>query len=96
MKGRPKQISTYRYHVTVNLLGDVNIGIGEFLYMETDQCMYKLFCSFFNIHLEQYPDQHVVMVWDNAKVHHVKILQPLLHKQEERLTLVFLPPYHRI
>jgi hypothetical protein len=33
------------------------------------------------------------MVLDNAKIHHVKIIQPFLREQEERLALVLLPPY---
>jgi hypothetical protein len=38
VKGRQKQIPTYGHHVTVSLLGGVNIETGEFLCMETDQC----------------------------------------------------------
>ncbi|QSB48062.1 transposase [Parageobacillus toebii] len=34
-----------------------------------------------------------MMVLDNAKIHHANILQPFLCENEERLTLVFLPPY---
>ncbi|WP_246364300.1 transposase [Anoxybacteroides tepidamans] len=52
-----------------------------------------LFCNFSNTHWNQYPDKHVVMVLDHAKIHRAKVLQPFFHEHEERLTLVFLPPY---
>lgn len=33
------------------------------------------------------------MILDNARIHHAKILKPFLEKNEQRLTLLFLPPY---
>ena len=33
------------------------------------------------------------MVLDNARIHHAKLLQPLLRENRDRLELVFLPPY---
>jgi transposase len=61
--------------------------------METDQCNAQAFLQFLQYTLDQYPDQHVVMVLDNAKIHHAKVLQPFLQEREEQLTFVFLPPY---
>jgi hypothetical protein len=46
VKGRKKQISTYRHHVTVSLLGGVNIETGEFLCMETNPCNAQAFLQF--------------------------------------------------
>ncbi|WP_244411282.1 IS630 family transposase [Parageobacillus thermoglucosidasius] len=93
VKGRQKQIPTYGHHATVSLLGGVNIETGEFHCMETNQCDAQAFLQFLQYTLDQYPDKHVVMVLDNAKIHRAKILQPFLHEHEERLTLIFLPPY---
>ncbi|WP_245842306.1 IS630 family transposase [Parageobacillus galactosidasius] len=93
VKGRQKQIPTYGHHATVSLLGGVNIKTGEFHCMETNQCNAQAFLQFLQYTLDQYPDKHVVMVLDNAKIHRAKILQPFLHEHEERLTLIFLPPY---
>ncbi|WP_342413235.1 IS630 family transposase [Anoxybacillus suryakundensis] len=94
VKGRQKQIPTYGHHATVSLLGGVNIETGEFHRMETNQCNAQAFLQFLQYtFLDQYPDKHVVMVLDNAKIHRAKILQPFLHEHEERLTLIFLPPY---
>ena len=33
------------------------------------------------------------MVLDNARIHHAKLIQPFLTHHEDRLTLLFLPPY---
>lgn len=33
------------------------------------------------------------MVLDNARIHHAKLLQPFLEDNQERIELVFLPPY---
>ena len=33
------------------------------------------------------------MILDNARIHHAKLLQPFLKEHEDRLTLLFLPPY---
>ncbi|AGE22675.1 hypothetical protein LH47_02244 [Anoxybacillus thermarum] len=33
------------------------------------------------------------MILDNARIHHAKLIQPFLKEHEDRLELVFLPPY---
>ncbi|MGH8166504.1 MAG: IS630 family transposase [Woeseiaceae bacterium] len=35
----------------------------------------------------------MVIVLDNARYHHAKLLAPLLHRYRRHLTLLFLPPY---
>jgi transposase len=75
------------------LIRRVNIETGEFLCMETDQCHAQAFLQFLQYTLDQYPDQHVVMVLDNAKIHRANVLQPFLQEHEEPFTFVFLPPY---
>ncbi|EHL78274.1 hypothetical protein HMPREF1015_01767 [Bacillus smithii 7_3_47FAA] len=96
VKGRQKQIPTYGHHATVSLLGGVNIKTGEFHCMETNPCNVQAFLQFLQYTLDQYPDKHVVMVLDNAKIHRAKILQPFLHEHEERLTLYSYLRIHRI
>jgi transposase len=92
VKGRQKHIPMYGHHATVSLLGGVNIETGEFLCMETNQYNAQAFLHFLHT-LDQYPDKHVVMVLDNANIHHAKVLQPFLHEREGQLNFVFLPPY---
>jgi transposase len=35
----------------------------------------------------------MVVVLDNARYHHAKLLAPLLHRYRKQLALLFLPPY---
>ncbi|MFB7641841.1 IS630 family transposase [Peribacillus butanolivorans] len=77
----------------VSLFGCVNIRNGEFLCMEPNQCNAQSFYRFLRYTLTQYGDRHVVMILDNARIHHAKILEPFLQEQEHRLTLLFLPAY---
>ncbi|GMB10137.1 IS630 family transposase [Thermolongibacillus altinsuensis] len=93
MRGVQKKIPTYGYHATVSLFGGVNVQTGRFHCMESERATAQAFL-FFLIHLlQEYPNQHIVVILDNAKIHHAKMLRPFLQKHQERLTLIFLPPY---
>lgn len=37
--------------------------------------------------------KRMVIVLDNARYHHARLLAPLLHRHRKHLTLLFLPPY---
>lgn len=43
--------------------------------------------------LLQYQTGKIVMVLDNARIYHAKLIQPFLKENKNRLTLLFLPPY---
>jgi putative transposase len=43
--------------------------------------------------VEAYPQGKIVIVLNNARIHHAKLLQPFLNDHLDRLELVFLPPY---
>jgi putative transposase len=43
--------------------------------------------------LSRYPDGKTVLILDNARIHHAKLLGPFLEENRERLMLMFLPPY---
>lgn len=43
--------------------------------------------------LALYPKGKIVMVLDNARIHHAKLLQPFLLENKDRLQLEFLPSY---
>jgi transposase len=61
--------------------------------MESSSCNAKTFQQFLAYILNEHPGKQIVMVLDNAKIHHAKLLQPFLETYKERLTLFFLPPY---
>lgn len=71
----------------------MNVRDGEFLCMETERCTAQTFLTFLHHILSIYKHQKVVMILDNARIHHAKLIQPFLKEHEERLTLFFLPPY---
>ena len=51
------------------------------------------FLEFLVFVLEHYPVGKIVMILDNARNHHAKLIQPFLEENKGRLELVFLPPY---
>ena len=53
----------------------------------------EVFLGFLKRVLKKYLSGKIVMILDNAKIHHAKLLQDFLEKNKERLELVFLPPY---
>lgn len=61
--------------------------------IEREQYDAQTFLDFLELVLEQYPTGKIVMVLDNTRIHHAKLIQPFLEEQAERLSLVFLPPY---
>ncbi|MGY1423848.1 transposase [Bacillus cereus] len=43
--------------------------------------------------LHKNPSEHIVMILDNARINHAKLLKPFLKKNNPRLTRIFLPLY---
>ncbi|MNW61678.1 hypothetical protein D3C74_397530 [compost metagenome] len=66
---------------------------GQIHWKEDEQYNAETFLSFLQMVIEAYPQGKIVMVLDNARIHHAKLLQPFLEDHKERLELVFLPPY---
>ncbi len=51
------------------------------------------FSHFLRQVVEHYQGERIVMILDNARIHHAKLIQPFLDAHRETLTLLFLPPY---
>jgi len=92
-KGKQRIVPTYGKHHGVKLLGVLNYADGSIYCMEEERYDAKVFLKFLHKVLEIYPSGKIVMILDNARVHHAKILQLFLKAHEDRLQLVFLPPY---
>ena len=43
--------------------------------------------------LSQYPNGKIVIILDNAKIHHAKLLKGFLEENKNSAELVYLPPY---
>ena len=91
-KGQQKIIPTYGKHEGVKLLGVLDYETGK-VYMEDHESYdAQVFLSFLGNVLKKYPTGNIVMILDNAKIHHAKLLTDFL-QENSRLHLVFLPPY---
>lgn len=79
---------------SVACFGAVNLGNGVFVHT---------FCKIFNAETFQQflrallrhrsARKRMIIVLDNARYHHARLLRPFLHKYRRVLSLLFLPPY---
>lgn len=92
LKGRQKQVPTFGQHKGVKLIGCLDYESGEIYCIEREQYNAKEFEEFLRDVLRKYPEGKIVMILDNARIHHAKLLKDLLDSNP-RLQLVFLPPY---
>ena len=92
-KGKQRIIPTYGQHNGVKLLGVLDYVTGQVYVQQEEHYDAKVFLSFLENILEKYPSGKIVMILDNARIHHAKLIQPFLEENEDRLNLVFLPAY---
>lgn len=92
-KGKQRIIKTTGKHRGVKLLATVDYVTGEIVWQEEEQYTALEFLSFLKKVTEAYPTGNMVMILDNARIHHAKMLDPFLKELGGRLKLTFLPPY---
>lgn len=92
LKGKQRQVPTFGQHKGVKLIGSLDYESGEIFCIEREKYDAKVFEEFLITILEKYETGKIVMILDNARIHHAKLLKPLLDAHP-RLNLVFLPPY---
>jgi transposase len=92
-KGQQKVIPTYGKHHGVKLLGVLDYETGDVFCMEEEQYDAQVFLSFLETVVAQHPMEKIVMVLDNARIHHAKLIQPFLADHADTLQLLYLPPY---
>jgi len=93
LKGEQKIIPIYGKHQGVKFLGVLNYETGKVYCVEEEQYNAKVFLNFLNKILNQYPKGKIIIILDNARIHHAKLLTTFLETNKDRLQLVFLPPY---
>ena len=91
-KGEQRVIKTYCKHESVKLAGLLNYETGRVDIDETEEWDAAVFLTFLEKTLAWYPTGKIVMVLDNSKIHHAKLLESFL-EANPRMTLMFLPPY---
>ena len=91
--GKQRVIPTYGKHEGVKLVGFLDYETGRVYVEEHKKYDAETFLGFLKTVLQKYPSGKIVMILDNAKIHHAKLLRGFLEENSERLELVFLPPY---
>ena len=92
-KGQQRVIPTFGKHHGVKLIGILDYESGDVFCTEQEQYDAQVFLSFLESVVARYPGERVVMILDNARIHHAKLLQPFLEEHTNTLQLLFLPPY---
>lgn len=92
-KGKQRIIPTLGKHKGVKLLGILNYETGHVHCHEDEKYDAEVFLNFLRNVLMLYPVGNITIILDNSRIHHAKLLKPFLQKHQERLNLVFLPPY---
>jgi transposase len=93
LRGKQRMIPTTGKHRGVKLLATVDYATGQIMWQENEQYTAETFLSFLQKVISAYRNGKIVIVLDNARIHHAKILHPFLKEHNGRLELVFLPPY---
>ncbi|MBL0164983.1 MAG: transposase [Xanthomonadales bacterium] len=74
--------------------GAVSLSTGQFVRMMCPVFNAATFLSFLKRLLRQKtPGQRMILVLDNARYHHARLLKPFLSGHTRDLLLLFLPPY---
>jgi transposase len=92
-RGAQRIIPTYGKHEGAKLVGVLDYETGSVYVEEHSKYDAQVFLAFLKNILQKYPTGKIVMVLDNAKIHHAKLLEDFLSENKNRLTLMFLPPY---
>jgi transposase len=79
---------------SIACFGAVSLETGKFAYSMCETFDAKTFEAFLILLLRRRtPDKCMVVVLDNARYHHAKLIAPMLRKYRKVLTLLFLLPY---
>ena len=92
-KGKQRIIPTYGKHEGVKLVGFLDYETGHVYVEEHKKYDAEVFLQFLKNVLSQYPNGKTVIILDNARIHHAKLLKEFLEENKDCLELVYLPPY---
>ena len=77
----------------MNIIGALDYESGETIHSLEEQFTAREFEAFLRLLLKKCPNEKIVVILDNARLHHAKCLEEFLKENESLLELVFLPPY---
>mgnify|MGYP003350969765 CR=1 FL=1 len=82
LRGKQRMIPTYGKHHGVKLIGVLNYETGKVHVVEEERYNAEAFLRFLQYVLQQYPIGKIVLVLDNARIHHAKLVQPFLEEHK--------------
>lgn len=94
LKGQQRKIKTYGQHKGVGLFGVLDYKRGTVFCQTAEDLNAQNFESFIEtMVLPAYPNKKIIMILDNSKIHHAKILADFKERNKDKITFLFLPPY---
>ncbi len=75
LRGHQRKIPTYGQHKGVKLIGTLDYETGRIICTEEGAYDAAAFLRFLERTLREYPTGKIVMVLDNARIHHAKLIQ---------------------
>ena len=92
-RGKQRIIKTFGKHRGVKLVGYLNYETGEVYCEEHESYDAQVFLGFLKNVLSRNMMGKIVMILDNAKIHHANLIQSFLEEHKDHITLFYLPPY---
>jgi len=94
LKGLQPEVFTSSSRLRQHLFGAVDPKVGRVHVAFSDSLKTEQFKHFLEGLLYRYKDSgKILMILDNARIHQAKVLQLFLKANEEKLELLYLPPY---
>jgi transposase len=94
LRGQQKKVKTYGQHKGVGLFGVLDYLDGTIQCDAYEEHTAQAFQSFLeNTVFPAFEGKHIIMILDNSKIHHAKILQEFKENNKARIEFLFLPPY---
>ena len=84
---------TYGHHAGVALFGAVDIRGGTVAVQQATDLTAQTFQGFVEGLFAKYPEKRLVLIGDNAKIHHAKCLESFWEQHHDRLRVWYLPAY---
>ncbi|MCL1948223.1 MAG: IS630 family transposase [Turicibacter sp.] len=94
LKGKQHKVPKYGKHEGEKLIGALDYETGKVVCTIEEQVTAVEFLAFLkDLILNKFNGKKLVIVLDNSKVHHARLLEEFLEENTDVLTLMFLPPY---
>ena len=95
-KGKQPMIEQKQYkRERLTLFGSVNPISGEVIVQQADRGNAMTFKKYLKKVIKHYSKSNgkILMILDNVRFHHAKLLKPFLEQNKDRIELMFLPAY---